>query len=153
MGLDKNKPTQSNKVIIMTEISEKELIENLLKPRVKLIAPVPFIEDEVSTILVSNQQGIFLHPTHDEGSAYCIIWEDLEQYPHLFKRLEWYEERQESEMPQYIRIKNTHTISFVEEWDLKSDMGWICRVARHWHHKDALLPATEQEYINQNKQQ
>src|ERR1035437_3812610 len=75
----------------------------LLKPRIKLIAPIPFFENKVGEILESTSQGIFIDPEYEENSSFCIIWENVDNYPHLFKKLDWWEEIKEGDMPEYVK--------------------------------------------------
>lgn len=68
-----------------------------MTPRYKQIADYPGSDYEVGEIIVGTSEGF-------------IKWFEkarLNKYPHLFRRLEWWEERKFEELPQYIRhIKN-----------------------------------------------
>lgn len=70
----------------------------LLKPRFKVIADYPDRQVELNEILIGSNTGIF------EGliSGTLMIGSDLNKYPHLFKKLEWWQDREESDMPEYI---------------------------------------------------
>ena len=73
--------------------------EELMKPRYKVIAI-----DTTETFQVGE---ILNHPEewHDYlwvGPSGKIIFYP-EKYPHLFKKLEWWEERKPEEMPEYVK--------------------------------------------------
>lgn len=115
----------------------------------------PYVEGEIFTesdygsdILISNY-GRFL----DAKIA--------KNHPSLFKPLEWWEERPESEMPEYVRLNPINTppydsalFSKVYSWCngnviLELAMGGKCTL-----HASYLLPATLSDYtayINQTK--
>lgn len=108
--------------------------EELLRPRYKVIADWPGNRMPVGVILMST--------THD-----CFIWDGLiyhksmlEHHPHLFKKLEWWEERKPEDMPEYYKIDGA-----IYKWG--REHGLDCCIAR-----GRVLPSTESEYntyINQ----
>jgi hypothetical protein len=67
-------------------------VEELLKTRYKLIADYP---------------GNYLPIGH---IFYLIQDEYHGQYPHLFKKLEWHEDRSENDMPEYVKLNPENTI-------------------------------------------
>lgn len=114
--------------------------EDLLKPRYKVIADYP-----------GNLQPI--------GHIYEIIFNDEEAlknwcdnkdyYPHLFKKLEWWEEREEKDMPEY--VKGGNEITKLNRVDFESSSEWIfylddSHIPYSCH---AWFPATKEEYENQ----
>lgn len=70
--------------------------EELLKPRYKVIADYPKSLYEVGTILNAGWRS--------EDCIYCDTegprWR---HYPHLFKPIEWWEERKPEDMPEYVK--------------------------------------------------
>lgn len=74
--------------------------EELMKVRYKVIADYPGMDDfyKIGEIIQPR------YPIH-YGS-----------YPHIFKKLEWWEERKESDMPQYVKSLNTTLIYKVFHW-------------------------------------
>lgn len=80
--------------------------EELLRPRYKVIAQYPFSPHPIGHIIKTAF-----------GNKY------FDQYPHLFKKLEWYEERNIDEMPEYVKV--------VHEGCAK-DTGLYCKVHK-WH--------------------
>jgi len=115
--------------------------EELLRPRFKVIAGwwdmKPY---KVGDIIESGQHDDLFSP-----------------YPHLFKRLEWWEERTNDELPEYVIYKGA--ISKVVQ--RKSSMGNIYEMEykggnsffldNQYHlkqfHWREVLPATESEYL------
>jgi hypothetical protein len=69
-------------------------VEDLLRPRYKVIADYPNSTLSVDEIIeqIEVEEGQFLF---NMGFSH--------NYPHLFKKLEWWEERKESEMLKYVK--------------------------------------------------
>lgn len=77
-------------------------VEDLLKPRYKVLAdwpesqfsskdsPASMISYWVGRIIIYGEIGVQTQIKYDK-------------YPHLFKKLEWWEDREESEMPEYLK--------------------------------------------------
>lgn len=112
-------------------------------PRVKMIAPVPEYGMEVNTIITLGSDLMFiLCPT------YKINLTGIRKYPHIYRELNWWEERTEDEL---LQVKYAKTLSgnsvrkvkTIELWWNKIilDGGKIKSISK-W------LPATEQEYVN-----
>jgi hypothetical protein len=127
--------------------------EQLLIPRYKIIAPIPFKEEEdfwrVGEILDRDWGW---HGDDDDGFKYHIS-----DYPHLFKNLEWYEDRTPDQMPEYLR----YVVDFMGHYG--APLNSIFKVSEYKTWGDALafysdqlkgkplylahtLPATEEEY-------
>lgn len=90
-------------------------ITELMRERYKVIAPMPFGKFMVGDILMHLK--VITKLDQKEGE---LIWrvvggrfggqsvgipmiKDPETYPHLFKKLEWWEDRKPEEMPEYVR--------------------------------------------------
>jgi hypothetical protein len=120
-------------------------VEELLKPRFKVIADYPGCEYSIGYILSI--------PDADFDTGY----EDfLKTYPHLFKELEWHDERDEIEMPKYIKGNHITNKGIIFKLLDKSQNGRIfhddteielCHLLRYG---SFYTPATEDEYIKQN---
>lgn len=115
--------------------------EELLKPRYKVIADYPENIFNVGEILPSPLQKI------KELTPQMIGMYD--KYPHLFKKLEWREERKENEMPDFILDRGK--VFEVHKWR-KENTIWIplCDDG-NWHYYTPILPITEEEYLKQIK--
>ena len=73
--------------------------EELLKPRYKVIADYPNCTFSVGQVLVQDDKEETDFWTGDQ------LYTDRypKQYPHLFKKLEWWEERKPEDMPEYVK--------------------------------------------------
>jgi len=89
-------------------------IEELLKPRYKVVAEFPRMEDfegcEVDNIIVAEDN----------------MW--YENYPHLFKKLGWWEDRKREDMPMY--LKRT---GMVDDNDNPLP-DWYLKVKKHFNY-------------------
>lgn len=129
--------------------------EELLKPRWKVIADFPGSLLSIGEILTNLKY-------HQEPDDYSIrIQTELgelgifpSEFPAVFKELEWWQERDEKDMPKYVRYKGC------EMFRLNSPkMGEVLKVDNYQedylnHNKGCdwislYEPATEQEYLNQ----
>ena len=89
--------------------------EELMKPRFELIADYPSNQTAIGTVLEC--------PTFD--SEYWI--ELIERYPHLFRKLNWWEYRKIEDMPKKLickAIPGDTSINEIEEWDMDILVGW-----------------------------
>jgi len=110
-------------------------IEELLNPRFQIIADFPLNRTKIGTIFLENEIDF-----------------EFEKYPHLFKKLNWWDSRSISDMPIYIKSE----MQVVKpEWELISWKGREYLQANtnetmFGSHYDLKLfvPATEQEYLD-----
>lgn len=117
------------------------IVEDLLKPRYKVIADYPNSEFKVGEIL-----GQFAMPINKDS------------FTNIFRKLEWWEDRKPEEMPEYVKQKNGNTKAVYKvrtHFDFQDDKGWGFvadhdGINRYYH---AYLPATESEYLAYNQQQ
>jgi hypothetical protein len=125
--------------------------EELMKPRYKVIADYPLSRFIIGSI-VEGQKGRFDEWFFEINGKELPF--DITQYPHLFKKLEWWEERKLEEMPQYVKEFNSlykiGEVIKVAEWNMGDEepnipcfrdetdnsFTWV----RGFH------PATEEEY-------
>jgi hypothetical protein len=80
-------------------------IQELLKPRYKVIEDYPFSDCKLGEIFT-------------EGKLEAAFFNNLSKYPHLFRKLEWWEERDEKDMPEYLRTTE-HGEKFVQPGIMK----------------------------------
>lgn len=123
-------------------------ISELLKPRIKMIAPIPKVFScgiEVGQIWYA-EYGFF-----NLTGAHRIGLDEINRYPHLFKPLAWYKERKPEEMPEYVKHRNgsyyRHEYRFEKEMYYNQycnghKIGWL-EVNEEFND---YLPATEQQY-------
>lgn len=135
--------------------------EALLIPRYKVIALWPRCEYSIGDVIVLTKYMGINACISTEGQF--IEWESFfKEYPHLFKPLEWWEERAIEDMPEYI--------VFTKDY-MAFKQGSVYK-HHHWMHDNStpfcigfetgpgeyekyavppcaqLMPATEQEYKN-----
>lgn len=138
-------------------------VEELLKPRYKVIntwpgmAAEPFELDQI--VNLEQHEEHFIHtPLRHLPESY--MREDFfKTFPHLFKKLEWHQERHIEDLPLYLKDKDRiwklkgwvtdmigspYPINFV---DKEGDTDQFCSIAWHFR-KDRMMPATEEEYNN-----
>jgi len=124
--------------------------EQLLKPRWKVIADYPGALHNVGDIIQA----------YENGAAYLVEGDSysMNDFPALFKRLKWHEDRELSDMPEYVKdIDNgkIYKVASPEQngriWHVDGEMehGHLLRWANKY------TPIDKEEYdsfINQNKQ-
>lgn len=96
----------------------------LLNPRFEVIADYPSNQQAVGTILEC--------PNFDNDFTKKYWEEDNYKYPHLFKKLNWWESRKKEDMPKKVMSladdkKDTYEIV---EWDMDILVGWIDKKSR-----------------------
>lgn len=79
--------------------SEENKIEELLKPRRKVIALYPLTARDWGTALEIGR--ILTHP--NISWAKNVLGFDVEDFPHLFEPLPWYAERKVEDLPVYLK--------------------------------------------------
>jgi hypothetical protein len=130
-------------------------VEELLKPR-------DLIENEWfdcpypnGTILVQQSHSNGFGPEMWIAGQYTFLESDLDKYPYLTRKLEWWEEREPDEMPEYVKwnykpnVDNSEMkglVRKIEGWNqagygVITDNG-LTTASKHW------LPASETEYLN-----
>ena len=138
-------------------------VEELLKPRYKVIAQYPNTPYEISDLVNISDDGNLFHAITTwvgpdgqliEQQKYYHSIETLQKYPHLFKQLEWWEDRKLEEMPEYVkRVNGQEGVSgvipfsmFRKEYEPYEDaeLEWTCGS----YHISLFVPATEAEYTN-----
>lgn len=107
--------------------------EELLRPRWKLIADYPDNPDKI---------GAIYNPEYylERNIAF------FDKYPHLFKKLQWWEDRKPEEMPEYVkhpRFDDVFKIVSIETkyMSVYLDDETFPRSLAHF------IPATKEEYL------
>lgn len=128
--------------------------EELMRPRYKVIAGYPDSHYTIGTILDRN----WCRYENDDEETGKIIWQ-LSDFPHLFKRLEWWEERPIEDMPIY--VKHRSNVYQVDRWCgsfqnkcwvgcyLKGDGVYFI----YSHELTTATAAEYEQYINQKENQ
>lgn len=83
-------------------------VEELLRPRYEVTNDYPNSKFDIGTILIRD--AIIENWTHDttEGAyKMCGLKEDaIVKYPHLFRKLEWWEYLKDDDLPEYVKDEN-----------------------------------------------
>lgn len=101
----------------------------LLKPRRKVVADYPNSPFRIGDILTLAEAPVERWDNNRTGMRHNI---EVDLYPHLFRKLEWYEERDEKDMPEYVKSTRNNKIFKLED-------------ISQWQYA-FYLPATEAEY-------
>lgn len=139
--------------------------DKLLKPRWKVIADYPASMHLVGDVLSAYDNGVrYLVKIEDASEKYS-----MNDYPHLFQKLQWWEERKVEEMPEHIkcenavrRFKQIREDGRIELYDYPGEIEYEEIIYEKMDGKGYELyfieecePATLEEYthyINKNKQ-
>jgi hypothetical protein len=114
--------------------------EDLMKVRYKVIADYPNSDYTVGAIL----------NTHNYEDRWSGVAEDFcNQFPHLFKKLEWWEERKLEDMPKYVKFIDDFWR--YRETEIAEVFNWYkYPLSACIHHSEVpinlLLPATKKEF-------
>ena len=97
-------------------MNEEQKVQELLKPRYLLTADFPGCSFEVGTILVPNEEGeLYSKQAGYSWTVSRVLEKDVKKFKHLFRKLEWWEERNASEMPEYVKNdKEVYKAKWVE---------------------------------------
>lgn len=129
---------------------EGDKVAELMKPRYKVIADYPDSKYKVDEIIELTWND----PLPNKYGGYQSFYN---KYPHLFKKLQWWEERKEDEMPEYVKYK------FMEDskWKYFKVMKHFTNSAMEpnkygflvnrddYNSYSKSLPITQSEYLNQ----
>ena len=117
--------------------------EQLLKPRWKVIADFPDSDYKVGSI----EDRDWCKYVNSEDETEGIVWK-ISDCPHLFKELEWWEERTIEDLPDYVKY---------QKLIYKATDKFLASVSCEKHPSDGIglnadwgscLPATEAEYLS-----
>ncbi len=98
--------------------------KELMNPRFEVIADYPSNQNEVGTILEC--------PNFDNDFTKQFWIESNEKYPHLFRKMNWWEKRTAEQMPKKVMsILDDKGDTFdIQEWDMEILVGWIDKKER-----------------------
>ena len=130
--------------------------EQLLKPRWKVIADFPDSDYKVGSI----EDRDWCKYVNSEDETDGIVWK-ISDFPHLFKELKWWEHREPSEMPSYVKMcKDIPTSEIkvgqvlkvifwkIDEGDDKIHFAFEGDVKNIGCYPDYYTPSTEEEYLS-----
>lgn len=132
----------------------QEQIEQLLRPKYKVVALWPFctkhsvdFQPKIGDILVTDSNGSI----SNEGMRIF----NADKFPHLFEKLEWWEELALEQLPTYVKPHPERDFMKDDKWVYKTN--WVMHDHGPCHefmdgpwtrhiHANNLLPATEADY-------
>ncbi len=134
--------------------------EDLLKQRYKVIADYPLSPYNVGDLVEFSNIGTSFHCTtiedYEPFSEEFVKTENyestkkLEKWPHLFKKLEWYEDRKPEDLPEYVKVIhgnigfNLNDVLKVNKWVI----GYItrCYFDTYGYEATYFTPSNLEEY-------
>jgi hypothetical protein len=124
--------------------------KELLKPRIKCIAPYPYAIYKVGDVILFNSEEDSkpIIGTYDNienvKSLHYVSFQSFLEFSILFENLPWYAERKVEDMPEYVKddkgfvFKQFHT--GLDFFGIKGQSGW--------RYKFECVPSDETEYTN-----
>ena len=124
--------------------------EELLKPRIKVIAPMP---------LMVNEVGYYLERIETkEGFKFGIMTKEkmvlypkgvFKEWPHIFREVSWWEDRNPEDMPEYVKWQDgfgteNRIVKFEMLQENTINIDGNPMTASLW--LEHLTPATKEEY-------
>lgn len=116
--------------------------QELMKPRFEIIADYPYNPHKIGSFIESPAWFSSIHQTTTKHTDefgdnanqenYCMV-SDFEKYPHLFRKLNWWENRKIEDMPKKLickAISNDTEIMEIQEWDMNILVGWLNKESR-----------------------
>lgn len=100
---------------------------DLMERRFKVIADYPQSDYKIGEILDRDWSW--------DGNDEDGFKHSISQYPHLFKELAWYEEREDSDMPEYVKDTLSETV-YKMNYFLNNHVVFL----------QEYLPATKEQY-------
>lgn len=134
--------------------------EELLKERYKVIAPDTSGRWPVGEVYTFNREVAQTYDYWINSKGEGVTFNFFSAFPHLFKPLAWYEEREVGEMPQYVRNEDGEIIKILS-WEKKDNhgltpymIGYIIDERPKYsatfspNMEPRCLPAKEEEYLS-----
>ena len=123
--------------------------EQLLQPRYLVIADYPVADLNIGDIYQFENIHPFSGYSLQFGKA-IIAPKYFDKFPHLFRRLEWWEHRNPKDMPEYVKTINGKSVyKFYGFGSLGNSYAKVKDDEyRSNYLLSALLPATKEEYDN-----
>jgi hypothetical protein len=104
--------------------------EELLKPRFEVIESYPYCEKHkvfVGGIISFDYLDDAHNQYYNDNGKRRTYDEYYNGFPHLFKKLNWWEHRKIEDMPKKVMslADDKKSIYEIEEWDMEILVGWI----------------------------
>lgn len=108
--------------------------EELLSPRFEVIAEYPNSNYKKGDILIRIKHATNeIYEIDEDSPVGGLDIDEIVKYPHLFKKLNWWEYRKAEDMPKKLTCKaipGDDSITEIVEWDMKQLIGWINKEER-----------------------
>lgn len=105
--------------------------QELMVPRFKVIADYPYCPVKVNEQLENVTESLYVISKVGENEN---IWHlsEIEKFPHIFKKLNWWESRKPEDMPKQVFCKaiDINEVFDIEEWDMQLNVGWVNKERR-----------------------
>lgn len=130
-------------------------MKNLLNPRFEVIAEYPNMLFKKNDILEFPE-----NMTNSDLQVKPFCWQTkpsislkkADKYPHLFKKLNWWEHRKVEEMPKYLvqTIEERKDVYKIKTWDMKNGIGITkdriyCNL-NFWKRNQCYFPSNKEDY-------
>lgn len=99
--------------------------KDLLEPRVRVTSEYPGSVYSVGTVLYVNREAEKIRVSPNTIDSFATYVE-VDLYPNIFKPMGWWEDRDITEMPQYVRFQDGGVFApthFQSSWGSKHCMG------------------------------
>jgi hypothetical protein len=140
----------------------KPTIEDLLKPRVRVILDYPgspFANGDILIQDLRTLKEVWIRVQEFENIRSDRAWishEYVRLYPEIFKPVQWWEGREPEELPKYVKNAADKIVFRVEynfDGHTPSDVKtWNVEAPAFWHSLYDLLPSTKEEYDQHTSQ-
>ena len=120
-------------------LTESEKVEQLMRPRYRVIALWPNTEFKI---------GDITEPEYNIETAIRFY----NDFPHLFRKLEWWQERSIDEMPEFVRWEiaspDKGAIEKALKWTMRGQIPFVDLISQvNEIRAEYFTPATEAEFI------
>lgn len=124
-------------------------VEELLKPRYKVIALWPNCKFSIGDILTFVKEVAQTYDMWVDNNGQFHYSNIYGNYPHLFQKLHWAEERELGELPEYVKFNNQFCykviewgkLGFAKCWDeINQEETTLCFIM------NLTVPCTKQDY-------
>lgn len=105
--------------------------KELLKPRFEVIAEYPNSIQRIGTVLTQEITDHF--SLVKDGKSFTTNIKNIDEYPHIYRKLNWWERRKIEDMPKKLickAIEGDTEVQEIEEWDMSILVGWTNKAKR-----------------------
>ena len=124
--------------------------DELLKPRVKVIAPMPLMKNDVGTYLrriEDNGDFSFGIATTNDGVHFFDL-EQFKKWPHIFRIVNWWEDVLLEQLPKYLKMGHNGKVRKVQRYFLFYDPAEVLfEGGKRRKIKTDWIICTEQDFI------